>query len=357
MDLGSFNDYYVSHAPFIHIRTIHSQSYAPIDFTASGLGLVQRLLCCVSIHGNRFAPGVLTCVSGVCVTHTQMNSHVILMCVCVCVCVCVTSCKEPYKRDYILQKSPIIVRSLLIVATMCDVTSHTQMSQIVYQFVAFLCVTWLIWLCEMTCLYVWHEEMTRSCVWKDSFICVPWLIHMRDMTHSYVWHDSIMCVEWRIHMCDSCICVECLIHVWHDSFVCARWLVYMCCMKKWLVHVCGRTHSYVWLIHTWYDSFMCDMTHSCVTWLICVCEMTCLYMCHEEMTRLYVWKDSFICVTHSYVWHDSFMFARWLVYKVWRNASIMCTWWLIYKICVGMKEVIICAGMINVYILCIQIRI
>jgi len=24
-------------------------------------------------------------------------------------------------------------------------------------------------------------------VWHDSFICVTWLIHMCDMTHSYVW--------------------------------------------------------------------------------------------------------------------------------------------------------------------------
>jgi len=41
--------------------------------------------------------------------------------------------------------------------------------------------------------------MTHSYVWHDSFICVTWLIHMCDMTHSYVWHDSFICVTWFIH--------------------------------------------------------------------------------------------------------------------------------------------------------------
>jgi len=47
--------------------------------------------------------------------------------------------------------------------------------------------------------------MTHSYVWHDSFICVTWLIHMCDMTHSYVWHDSFICVThsyvWLIHVC------------------------------------------------------------------------------------------------------------------------------------------------------------
>ena len=37
----------------------------------------------------------------------------------------------------------------------------------------------------------------------DSFICVTWLIYMCDMTHSYTWYDdSFLCVTWLIHMCD-----------------------------------------------------------------------------------------------------------------------------------------------------------
>jgi len=38
--------------------------------------------------------------------------------------------------------------------------------------------------------------MTHSYVWHDSFICVTWLIHMCDVTHSYVWHDSFTYVTY-----------------------------------------------------------------------------------------------------------------------------------------------------------------
>jgi len=41
-----------------------------------------------------------------------------------------------------------------------------------------------------------------SYVWCDSFICVTWLIYMCDMTHSYVWHDSFICVTWLIRTCE-----------------------------------------------------------------------------------------------------------------------------------------------------------
>jgi len=64
--------------------------------------------------------------------------------------------------------------------------------------------------------------MSRSCVWLDAFICVTWIIHVNDMTHSYVWHDSFIC------------------DVWHDSFI---WLIYMCDMTH---SYCDMTRSYVW---------------------------------------------------------------------------------------------------------------
>jgi len=79
--------------------------------------------------------------------------------------------------------------------------------------------------------------MTHSYVWHDSFICVTWLIHMCDMTHSYVWHDSFICVTWSIHMCDMTHS-----YVWHDPFICVTWSI----------HMCDMTHSYVW-----HGSFIC----------------------------------------------------------------------------------------------------
>jgi len=45
--------------------------------------------------------------------------------------------------------------------------------------------------------YVWQ---TSSQMWHDSFICVTWLLQICDMTPSYVWHDSFICVTWLLHM-------------------------------------------------------------------------------------------------------------------------------------------------------------
>jgi len=175
--------------------------------------------------------------------------------------------------------------------------------------------------------------MTHSYVWHDSFICVTWLIHMCDMTHSHVWHDSFIYVTWLIHMCDMTHS-----HVWHDSFiydtytcvhrVCAHEFVSMCTwvreyvhMSSWVCahenprdpnyfHVCDTIHSYVW-----HDSFIC------VTWLNHICDMT-----HSYVTHTRTWTHSMCtCGTWEpessdiflYVWHDSFICVTWLIFHVW----------------------------------------
>jgi len=51
-------------------------------------------------------------------------------------------------------------------------------------------------LCELTHTRVWHTSLIYACnvnqsgVCRDSFTCVPWLIHMCAMTSSYGCHDS-----------------------------------------------------------------------------------------------------------------------------------------------------------------------
>jgi len=160
---------------------------------------------------------------------------------------------------------------------------------------SFICVTWLIHMCDMTHSYVWH----------DSFICVVSLTYMCDMTHSYVWRDPFICVTWPIHMCGITH-----LYVWHDSFICVTRLF----------HRCDMTHSYVW-----HDLFVCVISMNNTGWRRPIgCLIFAGYFPHKspiisgsfakydlqlnasygssppciiEGLNLYVWHRSFICVT------------------------------------------------------------
>jgi len=158
----------------------------------------------------------------------------------------------------ILQKRPINVRSLLIVATSC----------VSYR----LC------------------DMTHSRVWHDSFACMTWLTHMCDMTHSHVWHGSFICATRPMYVCDMTHSyVTWLIHMWHVS------LLYV----TWLTHMCDMTH-----VSVRHDSFMCDMTHSCVTWLLHMHNFTHLCVRHDSFLCA-VWIFCVCAMSHLHVRHDS----------------------------------------------------
>jgi len=69
-----------------------------------------------------------------------------------------------------------------------------------------------IWMSDMThsntpspqwSSHVSPWDSAYSHVRHDSFICVTWLIHMRDMTRLYVYRDSFICVSWLIYLCDG----------------------------------------------------------------------------------------------------------------------------------------------------------
>jgi len=218
----------------------------------------------------------------------------------------------------------------------------------------FTCVTWLIpmrALCmTRSCVwhdgtYVWHSQSlsVSSCVCHDSFICVTWVVHMCDMTRSYMWHDqqhlharfanlmacSAVCVTWLI-----CVCAMTHSHLWRDSLTFVTWR-HVCDVTRstcvsappisWHAHVCMWNHSCVcvpWRIHrcdmtrsyVWHDSFLR------VTWLVYVFGVT-HYVWHDSfMTWL---ADSFICVT--WLIHDSFICVTWLIHD-----SFICVTWLIH---------------------------
>jgi len=158
---------------------------------------------------------------------------------------------------------------------------------------ALLCVTWLIYTCDMTQVPLVECAISLKHAWHDSFVCVTWLVclglnlrsalicmtwlvHMCDMTHLYVWHDSIVCVTWLIlPLVESAISLDmrdmASSYVWHDSRVRVAWLI---------VRV----------------SFMCLRIESVIR----------LYVC--DMTHLYVWHDpcasDWMCDQPEYVWHD-----------------------------------------------------
>jgi len=143
-------------------------------------------------------------------------------------------------------------------------------------------------------------------MWHASFICVTWLIHMCDMIHSHVWHDlsihdQCTCdvftrdMTHREQFLDTCAapCVTWLIHMSHDSYSCVTWLIHMCDMTYGYTTYAHVTYSWVtWLMKnkfydsyrtssryvcsamcTWHDQLKCalfvrDVTLSCVMWLI-----------------------------------------------------------------------------------------
>jgi len=149
---------------------------------------------------------------------------------------------------------------------------------------------WPVHACDMT-----HPYMRlHSYIWRDSFICATWrFLHVRsvtpvnkfahikasrhiymtywqvsrtgnnwsnicDMTHSYVWRDSFICRTWLIHMCNMTdwqvswtgnnwrnVCDMTHWYVRHESLICATWLIYMCDMTDWQVSWTGNNRSHM----------------------------------------------------------------------------------------------------------------
>jgi len=228
---------------------------------------------------------------------------------------------------------------------------------------SYICVTWLIHIRDMTHSCVWHDtftcvtwliymcDMTHSCRRRDSFICVTWLIHMCDMTHSYVWHDSFIRVTWLI---------PCM---WHDTFIHMNESaqtnllrntpvsLYACHMSTikcvtWLVHMCDMTHSYVWhdsfirvtwlIPYMWHDTFI-NMNESAQTNLLCHTPVA-LYAGHMSTIKCVTWLIHMCDMTHSYVWPDSFHICDMTHSYIWmsRHRQICCVthlWHFMQAIC------------------------
>jgi len=182
---------------------------------------------------------------------------------------------------------------------------------------SFICVTWLIYLCDETHLQVWHDSLSLFAslslslfhAWYDSLICVTRLTYMceiererervtereymwdmmRDMTHLYVWRDSFTRVTWLTYMCDMTHMTHRWVLKWfrymrdttrNNSRICVTWLT----DESWNdSHICVTRLTWLEITHV-----MRDMTHRWVLeWLTCMCDKT--HMTRNNSRN--VWHD------------------------------------------------------------------
>ena len=245
---------------------------------------------------------------------------------------------------------------------MCDMT-HSYVRQD-----SFVCATEVISIFAVALICAWsfsywyrhpvplHATYAQvsSLHMEDTFICVTLLIYMCDMTHSYVWHDLFICTTWLIHMW-----VLTHPHVRHDSFVCATWRIYID-MTHWYVRhdafishpapphatytqyqpfifAIGLIHTFSFISATWRIQ-MCDVTRLYVRCDSLISEIQRLSMQYTpgiepsyDTTHSFVRHDrlcahscnnnkkwschAFVCgnMTDSYMGHGSFICATWLI--------------------------------------------
>ena len=139
---------------------------------------------------------------------------------------------EPYKRDCILQKRPIILRSLLIVAT----PWYVYISVCVY-----VCV------CVCVC-----TQMTRRICSIEEFVDVSCVT-----TRAYINKCTYLCVCMCVCVCMYvCLCVCVCTHRWQKGFTQQR--------NLWICIV-WHTHVPVYIICLYI--FICMYAYVCV----CVC--------------------------------------------------------------------------------------
>ena len=227
-------------------------------------------------------------------------------------------------------------------------TWHIRMCAMTCAYVwrdSFICVPWLMCICEVTRSYVqdagyfWEwstSDVTRSYLWRDSFTCVPWLVRMCDVTHSYVWRDSFICARCGLLLGATS-------HVTHSSNECVEWLCHewgmnVSRMRNECVVTSGShvthmrelpramfihphtsiphinstnsfPHSYNLVTHAFPHSFLTFMSHA---WHIHFSVFT---QIHSHFLSTYSRMHSRIQYTHAFLIYDTFIPHSWHIHS------------------------------------------
>ena len=164
----------------------------------------------------------------------------------------VSFAKEPYKRDDILQKRPIILRSLLIVAT-------------AYEYVYAICVHACMRVCVYACVYI------PTCRYIGPFL------------HFYMY----LCVHIRHEMFERYSCIVNL-----DLIVYTCIYMYICICIHINTYISTYTYIYVYIYI-----------------YICICKPIYMhiYMCIHVHVCMYMYIDTYIHIKFTYIYTHIYM--------------------------------------------------
>ena len=218
----------------------------------------------------------------------------------------------------------------------------------------------------MKCVTVWCSvmqfhmyDMTPPYVWHDAFICVTWLLHMCDMTrvrcriqsdtlhtvkkkqkqhkHNYCnnepWQPCVAaCCSVKQCVAVRCSALQCSLQCsLHCSLQCVTWLLHMCDMTHATWHLAhGRTEAaaaWEWNQEPWQpcvavccsgSALQCVAMHCSALQRALQCVAVCVAVRCSALQCVAVRCSALQCVaelhvTPSHVWHDSFIFVTWLM--------------------------------------------
>jgi len=160
-------------------------------------------------------------------------------------------CKEPYKRDHILQKRPVILRSLLTKAIPCDMTHW-----FVVWFSKYLQSReqWSMWVSKA------HDSLRGGLeVDRMLHIWMSYDVYMNESCRTYEWVMSHMWMSRVVYMDEPCRTYEWVMsHIRMSPFA----------------HMDESYRRYLWYVYVWhidvYVCHMCDMTIISQIQMICL---------------------------------------------------------------------------------------